>query len=390
MASDWLDRVIDPGTNDSGKSDKSDGWHTGEGSVSALPLPRLRCPDRRVAKMGIVIPPHASVPVLTADADAITRASEVLAAGGLVVVPTETVYGLGADASSESAVARIYEAKGRPADHPVIVHVLRAADLDAWAVDIPDYARALAERFWPGPLTLVLPRRPGVGEVAAGGAPTIALRSPSHPVARALIEAFGSGVAAPSANRFGRVSPTTAQHALDELGDVLTEHDLVLDGGDCAIGVESTILDCTGPEPVVLRPGGVTTNDVAEVVATASARPSDLDLATRAPGTLAAHYAPAARVLLAEPIEADAVINAAPPGEVGLIASADYMPTTERFVHRLVAPGTAEEYAQDLYSALRRADDLGLVAVVAVLPPDDGIGHAVRDRLLRAATGSAG
>jgi len=333
---------------------------------------------------------RGSVPVLAADPAGIARAEQVLKSGGLVVLPTETVYGLGADASSASAVARIFAAKGRPADHPVIVHVLGAGDIDAWAVDVPDYARALASRFWPGPLTLVLARRPGVGEVAAGGAPTIALRSPSHPVARAVIEQLGSGVAAPSANRFGRVSPTTAQHALDELADVLGEDDLVLDGGECAIGVESTIVDCAGDEPVVLRPGGVTSRDIEEVTQVMPKPPSDLDLGVRAPGTLAAHYAPSARVLLAETSEADAVINAAPIGEVGLIATADFLPTTDRFVHRLVAPADADEYAQDLYAAMRRADDLGLVAIVAVLPPDEGIGHAVRDRLRRASTGSAG
>ncbi|CAB4874271.1 unannotated protein [freshwater metagenome] len=331
----------------------------------------------------------SGVRVEVASPAGVELAVATLAAGGLVVLPTETVYGLGADARSELAVARIFQVKGRPADHPVIVHVLGAGDLDTWAQEVPDYARALADRFWPGPLTLVLKRKASVGEIAAGGAPTIALRSPSHLVARAVIEQLGSGVAAPSANRFGRVSPTTAQHAIDELGDVLLATDLVLDGGECSIGVESTIVDCTGSQPIVLRPGGVTESDISHIVSLAVQGISDADLEVRAPGTLAAHYAPTARVLLAEPVEADAVINAAPSGEVGLLCLVDFEPTSERFVHRLVAPGNVDEYAQDLYAALRRADQLGLVAVVAVLPPAEGIGVAVRDRLQRAATGSA-
>ena len=334
-----------------------------------------------------VTTPHAQIQ--RPDQAGIDAAVAVLRQGGLVVLPTETVYGLGADATSELAVARIFQVKGRPADHPVIVHVLGVDDLDVWAVDVPSYARELAQRWWPGPMTLVLTRRPGVGEIAAGGAPTIALRSPSHPVARAVIERLGSGVAAPSANRFGRVSPTTAHHVVEELGDVLTASDLILDGGECTIGVESTIIDCTGAGPIVLRPGGVTNADIAQVVELSSHTVSDLERDIRAPGTLAAHYAPTARVLLAEEAEADAVINAAPAGEVGLLSMVTFEPSTDRAIHRLVAPGNVDEYAQDLYAALRRADQLGLVAVVAVLPPVEGIGVAVRDRLQRAATGSA-
>jgi L-threonylcarbamoyladenylate synthase len=362
--------------------DKGFGLHSGNGLVSP-DFARGRCVRKDVE----VTTPHAQIQ--RADQAGIDAAVAVLRQGGLVVLPTETVYGLGADATSELAVARIFQVKGRPADHPVIVHVLGVDDLDVWAVDVPSYARELAQRWWPGPMTLVLTRRPGVGEIAAGGAPTIALRSPSHPVARAVIEQLGSGVAAPSANRFGRVSPTTAHHVVEELGDVLTSSDLILDGGECVIGVESTIIDCTGAEPIVLRPGGVTNADIAQVVALSSHTVSDLERDIRAPGTLAAHYAPTARVLLAEEAEADEVINAAPAGEVGLLSMVTFEPSTDRAIHRLVAPGNVDEYAQDLYAALRRADQLGLVAVVAVLPPVEGIGVAVRDRLQRAATGSA-
>lgn len=331
----------------------------------------------------------ATTPVLTADPAGISRAVAALRDGHLVVLPTETVYGLGADATNDSAVERIFAVKGRPIDHPLIVHVAGVQDLEIWAVNVPPYVQKLAHRFWPGPLTMVVQRRTAIGAAAAGGAPTIALRCPEHPVARAVIDALGSGVAAPSANLFGRVSPTSVEHVLSELGDALSEGDLILDGGECTIGVESTIVDCTGDIPVVVRPGGVTEAQIAEVVGSVARPINDLDLAVRAPGTLAAHYAPAARVLLAEPLEADAVIAAAPPGDVGLLCLVSFVPTAERLVHRLVAPSTVEEYAQDLYAALRRADDLQLAAVVAVLPPAEGIGVAVRDRLSRAAVGTA-
>jgi L-threonylcarbamoyladenylate synthase len=331
----------------------------------------------------------AQVRTLPADGEGIEAAVGVLRAGGLVALPTETVYGLGADADSPDAVARVFEAKGRPEDHPLIVHVAGPQDLDRWAQDVPPVARDLAEAFWPGPLTLVLRRRPGAAEAAAGGAPTIALRCPSHPAARAVLDAFGGGIAAPSANRFGRVSPTTAAHVLAELGEVLTAADLVLDGGPCAVGVESTIVDVSEGRPRIVRPGGVTAEQL-ESVAGAGVVPEALPGSVRAPGTLDAHYAPAARVLLAEPSEFDAVVDAAPVGEIGVIATADVDVASPRPVHRLAGPADAQEYAQELYAALRRADELGLVAVVAVLPPAEGIGSAVRDRLRRAATGSGG
>jgi L-threonylcarbamoyladenylate synthase len=317
--------------------------------------------------------------------DSPAAAAEALSRGGLVAFPTETVYGLGADARNDDAVRRIYAAKGRPADHPVIVHLGSADDVADWAHDVPGYVAPLLDRFWPGPLTVVLPKAAGVSSVVTGGADTVALRCPDHPVARELLTTM-SGVAAPSANRFGRVSPTTTQHVLDELGEVLDPAtDLVLAGAPSRVGVESTIVDCTGPDPRLLRPGGVSASEIEQVTGLTVL---GSDGQVRAPGTLEAHYAPSARVLLADDASVDDVLLAAPDGEVGVIAMAHVDLDGERPVHRLVAPATNEEYAQDLYSALRRADDLGLVAVVAVLPDEDGIGSAVRDRLRRASRGT--
>jgi L-threonylcarbamoyladenylate synthase len=313
----------------------------------------------------------------------ISRAASALADGGLVAFPTETVFGLGADASSDAAVARIYEVKQRPVDHPVIVHILDAGELSQWAVDVPAYAAALVDRFWPGPLTLVLHVAPGAATAATAGLPTVGLRSPDHPVARDLLRAFGGGIAAPSANRFGRVSPTTTQHVLDELGEVLDpSRDVVLDGSPARVGVESTIVDCTGSSPRLLRPGGVSAAAIEEV---AGLPLLTADGQVRAPGTLEVHYAPSARVLLADERSVDDVIAAAPDGELGVVSLGSVDVDALRPVHRLVAPGDVDEYAQVLYSALRRADELGLAAVVAVLPSEEGVGHAIRDRLRRAA-----
>lgn len=316
-------------------------------------------------------------PLITDDVD---EAARLLGAGGLVGLPTETVYGLAADAADVPGVARVFAVKGRPADHPLIVHLAAAADLDAWAQSVPDYARELAERLWPGPLTLVLPRTARAGDHVTGGQPTVGLRVPSHPVARRLLLAYGRGLAAPSANRFGRVSPTTAAHVVEELGGLLVPgRDVVLDGGPSAVGVESAIVDCTGPAPVILRPGAVTAADVSRVGGVPVAdRPSRV----RAPGTLASHYAPRAQVLLLdEPGSASAGPGGGP--EDGLLALAS-VPTPAGMV-RLSAPLDAADYARVLYSALREADALGLARVLAVPPPADGLGVAVRDRLRRAA-----
>lgn len=313
-------------------------------------------------------------------------AAAALRAGGLVAFPTETVYGLGALADDEEAVARIFTAKGRPRAHPVIVHVAAADGLDRYAEQVPDYARRLVERAWPGPLTVVVPRHPGVATAAAGGAATVGVRCPAHPVAHALLTAVGSGVAAPSANRFGRVSPTTAAHVVAELGTRLDPHrDRVLDGGACPVGVESTIVDCCGERPIIVRSGRVTQRDVEEWagVPTAATGP-----ASAAPGTLAAHYAPSAQVSICDEGEPllDLVKRESLRGPVGLIAPADVadVPGAER----LAAPRDEDEYAQVLYASLRAADDAGMASVVVVPPPPHGVGVAVRDRLTRAEHGS--
>lgn len=305
------------------------------------------------------------------EAAAVQQAAAALRRGGLVGMPTETVYGLAALARDRSAVARIYEVKGRPSGHPLIVHVAGAADIDVWSAQPAAYARALAEALWPGPLTLVLPRRSEVGDYLTGGQDTIALRCPAHPTALALIAAAGP-LAAPSANRFGRVSPTTAAAVAGELGDRLRPGlDLVVNGGPCPVGVESTILDCTGAQPVVLRWGAVETSDIESVAG------RDLLLSgspARAPGTLPSHYAPAARVRLVGP---------APQG-AGFLALAG-IPTPPG-CQRLAAPSDIIEYAAVLYRALRNADERGLADVLAVAPPEDcALGRAVTDRLRRAA-----
>ena len=308
-------------------------------------------------------------------------AAKVLTTGGLVAFPTETVYGLGADACNELAVARIYAAKGRPADHPLIVHVASIDSLGDWADDVPAYAIALARDFWPGPMTLVLKRSELAGDFVTGGQDTVGVRVPNHPVALGLLEAFekagGKGVAAPSANRFGHVSPTTAQAVSDELSDYLVDGDLILDGGASDVGVESTIIDCTGDAPKILRPGAIT-----EEMITQSTSLSVLGVvensAIRVSGSLEAHYAPAATVLL----------DQTPQSGQGFIALSTIQ--TPEGVIRLAAPTTHEEFARVLYSALRAADGQGLEAVVVHQPHEDGIAIAIRDRLKRAAHTSDG
>jgi L-threonylcarbamoyladenylate synthase len=306
----------------------------------------------------------------------IERAVEVLRAGGLVAFPTETVYGLGADASNEAALHRLYAVKGRPSDHPVIVHLGSAEMLDDWAVDVPDFARALAGDLWPGPLTLVLRRADHVPDAATGGLDTVGLRVPGHPLALELLHAFVGGIAAPSANRFGRVSPTTADAVRSDLGD---DVELVLDGGPCTVGVESTIVDCTGEEVRILRQGGVTTAVVARITGMQTV----IGGSTPAPGTLDAHYAPDATVRTIATGELDALAADTPrAGLLGLVGDVHDVPAG--WV-ALATPADSEEYARVLYAALRQADAMGLPVVVAVLPSDEGIGVAVCDRLRRAA-----
>jgi L-threonylcarbamoyladenylate synthase len=299
-----------------------------------------------------------------------------LKAGDLVAFPTETVYGLGADASNSEAVARIYSVKGRPNDHPLIVHIASMERMGDWANDVPEYAIALARSFWPGPMTLILKRSELAGDFITGGQDSVGVRVPDHVVALALLEAFeragGMGVAAPSANRFGHVSPTTAAAVIEELGDYLSKEDLVLDGGACDVGVESTIIDCTGAAPSVLRPGAIS---VAMIEECTGLKTTQSDKEIRVSGSLENHYAPIAKVLLCE----NAVIGQ------GLIALSSIK--TPEGVIRLASPSDDEEFARLLYSALREADACGLSEVVVIQPTGIGIAVAIRDRLTRAAKG---
>jgi L-threonylcarbamoyladenylate synthase len=298
----------------------------------------------------------------------------------LVAFPTETVYGLGADACNADAVARIYAVKGRPADHPLIVHIASMDGLGDWADDVPGYAISLARDFWPGPMTLVVKRSGLAGDFVTGGQDTVGVRVPDHPVALGLLEAFasagGKGVAAPSANRFGNVSPTTALAVGDELGDYLAEGDQILDGGPCKVGVESTIIDCTRDVPKILRPGAITAQMIADSTGLAVVGAVE-ESSIRVSGSLEAHYAPAATV----------VLDQSPVSGQGFIAMADLV--AGEGVVRLAAPKTHEEFAQVLYSALRAADEQGLETVVVTQPVGNGIAIAIRDRLKRAAFGSA-
>ena len=320
--------------------------------------------------------------------EVVDRAVAILRAGGLIALPTETVYGLAGDASNEIAVRRIFAVKGRPASHPVIVHVAGAAALEAWAREVPDGARRLAEAFWPGPLTLVLPRSARALDVVTGGQDTVALRAPEHPLALAVLRAFDGGLAAPSANRFGRVSPTTAQHVRADLG---AEVDLVLDGGPCAIGVESTIVDLASDPaaPAILRSGALTAVDLERVLGVAVRVATDNagDEGIRVPGRLAAHYAPRAGVELVAPDEAGprAAALFAAGRRVLLIAPADVPAPGLAAVQRLDAPIEPADFARVLYALLREADVRGADIVLVVPPPESGLGVAVRDRLRRAA-----
>jgi L-threonylcarbamoyladenylate synthase len=305
--------------------------------------------------------------------------------GGLVAVPTETVYGLAARADDPRAVARIYAAKGRPADHPLIVHVANATALDQWAASIPDYARALADAFWPGPMTLVVKRSKRAGDFVTGGQDSVAVRVSSHPLMdetlRALIQLTGDpsvGIAAPSANRFGRVSPTSTQHVLDEFVGIIGDEDLILDGGESAVGVESTIIDCTDEIPRLLRAGAITIDDIERVTGIKPGMTS----AVRASGTLESHYSPSADVVITD-VAGLATSHPTDGARVGVLALASV--ETPIGMVRLSTPASNDEYAHVLYAALREADALQLATVLAVLPDESGLGAAVIDRLRRAA-----
>ena len=314
---------------------------------------------------------------------AIARAAARLRDGSLVAFPTETVYGLGADAANPEAVRRIFAAKGRPADHPVIVHLSEAAQLSQWARAVPEGAMKLASAFWPGALTLILPRASHVSDIVTGGQDSVGVRVPSHPVARELIAAFGGGVAAPSANRFGRISPTTAQHVADDLGDSVA---MILDGGASPIGIESTIVAFTGDHPTLLRPGGIGVISLERALGRPLAEPDAT--APRASGTLAAHYAPrtAASLLAVDMLRAEIPQLDERDEIVAVLARTLTKPAdfTGVWLH---APIDAAQYAHDLYSNLRTLDAANADVILIENVPDGDAWLAVRDRLARATRG---
>jgi len=310
-------------------------------------------------------------------ASSLADAATTLKEGNLVAFPTETVYGLGADANNKDAVARIYKVKGRPADHPLIVHISTAAHLDKWASDIPEYAIKLARQFWPGPMTLVLPRTDLAKDFITGGQDTVAVRVPSHPVAVQLLKEFenlgGLGVAAPSANRFGKVSSTTSQAVAEELETYLAKSDKILDGGSSQIGIESTIVDCTKDVPVILRPGYITSEMIESFLSVNVAKFDSTNNKIMSPGLLESHYSPNAQVIL----------NGVPQPGDGFIALAD-IPTPIGAV-RLASPKNNNEYAHELYNALRLADNKGIKTIQVITSIEQGVGVAINNRLIKAA-----
>jgi L-threonylcarbamoyladenylate synthase len=323
-------------------------------------------------------------PLLTPTTDP-EIAAQKLREGGLVAFPTETVYGLGADAENERAVARLFAVKGRPTNHPLIVHLASASELPRWAAHVPESARRLAETCWPGPLTLLLEKNARVPDATTGGLSTVGLRVPAHPLALELLRRFGGGIAAPSANRFGRVSPTRAEHVLSDLGDDI---DALLDGGECQVGLESTIVDLTRPAPIVLRPGGVTIERIESLLGVAVQRQVPVDV--RAPGLLSSHYAPDARVevVAAELIGARATELVAQGQRVAILLSHyDDRSALEALPQvRLLDLGSSDtSAAQRLYGALRLADAERCHVVLASPPVAAGLGEALADRLRKAA-----
>jgi len=320
----------------------------------------------------------------------IERAAALLRQGELVAFPTETVYGLGADARNPAAVGKIFAAKGRPADHPLIVHLPDISHLEHWARDIPEAARVLAKAFWPGPLTLILKRQPDVPDAVTGGQDTVGLRVPNHPLALELLRAFDGGIAAPSANRFGRISPTTADHVREDLGDTVA---LILDGGPCTVGIESTIIDMSGPRTIVLRPGMLSAIDIGRVLGRVPMSADD-PLAppavrnTRASGSLEAHYAPRTPLVLMPDDSLPITLRNAIVQKERVAVLATFPPP---FGHALiewhVAPADPAGFARDLYANLRLLDALGCVRII-VQKPVGQPWQAIHDRLKRAAAGS--
>ena len=313
-------------------------------------------------------------------ADAVQDAAAILRRGGLVAFPTETVYGLGADAENPDAVARIFAAKGRPATHPVIVHIGHTDLLEHWAADIPPSAWLLAKHFWPGPLTLILKRNARVLNAVTGGQDTVGLRMPDHPVALALLSAFGGGVAAPSANRYGRISPTTAQHVRDELGEAV---DGILDGGSCRVGIESTILDLSGAHPQLLRPGAISAAEIESVLGQPLAQTSRN--APRVPGALSSHYAPQTPLILvaAHDLQAEVERYLKKGERVAVLARATATALANCVWQTM--PSDPSDYAHELYARLREIDALHADRLLVEAPPREAAWLAVRDRLARAA-----
>lgn len=318
-----------------------------------------------------------------ADDAAIDYAARLLRQGRLVAFPTETVYGLGADADNPDAVRRIFVAKGRPVDHPLIVHIAEASTLSHWAAFVPKGAQQLAAHFWPGPLALVLNKKPCVPMEVTGGQNTVALRVPNHPVALRLLQAFGGGIAAPSANRFCRISPTQAGHVAEELGDAV---DLILDGGACQVGVESTIVDLSGDRPRLLRPGHITQLDIEAVLQTEllmpiPAEPSEI----RAPGMMDVHYAPTTVAMRCPFSDLSAGIQALTTAgkRIGVLAYQQSL-TANSQLHVIGMPRQADEYAQALYASLRELDRLQLDMILVEQPPETAAWQAINDRLRKA------
>jgi L-threonylcarbamoyladenylate synthase len=308
--------------------------------------------------------------------DTISNAAQALKDGHLVAFPTETVYGLGADATNKKAVSRIYSVKGRPSDHPLIVHISSINKLADWATDIPEYAIKLAREFWPGPMTLILPRKELAKDFITGGQNNVGLRVPAQSIALALLGKFeaigGQGIAAPSANRFGAVSPTTAKAVGEEIGDYLGLDDLLLDGGQCLVGIESTIIDCTGLAPRILRPGAITEEMIEE---TLNEKPEYIEGKSniKASELMDSHYAPKAKVIL------DQIPQ---PGD-GLVALSSI--DTPVGVIRIASPENEDEFARVLYASLHQADKMNLARIFVMQPQDNGISFAIRERLSRAA-----
>ncbi|MDP1609971.1 MAG: L-threonylcarbamoyladenylate synthase [Sulfuritalea sp.] len=315
----------------------------------------------------------------------VSRAARLLRAGELVAFPTETVYGLGADASNPQATARIFAAKGRPADHPLIVHLPDASHLERWAVDIPAAARKLAAAFWPGPLTLILKRHPSVPDAVTGGQDTVGLRVPNHPLALRLLREFDGGVAAPSANRFGHVSPTTAAHVREELGDAVA---MILDGGPCAVGIESTILDLSSGEPCILRPGMLDAAAIGKVLGAVPAFGGRPD-APRVSGSLEAHYAPRTPLQLVAAADLGAMVShaLATGRRVAVLSVQEPNVADKNLVWRAAGVDPAR-FAHELYAELREMDGLACDLILVAAPPPDDAWRAVVDRLRRAAAGS--